>query len=143
MKKLDLDKKGQASVELLFISLIFLVIMASVLSLVGSEFNQLNTADMGKARALGEKVAGAINAVYVNGNGYSANLTIPAGITTTASVISVNNSTDSVNVIYNNKTVSVKMIPQQVNNFNITTSTTTDKIITIKNVNGVIKFQGY
>lgn len=143
MKKLDLDKKGQASVELLFISLIALVIMASMLSLVGSELNQLNTADMGKARVLGEKVAGAINAVYVNGNGYSANLTIPAGITTTASIIQVNNSTDSVNVIYNNKTVSVKMIPQQVNNFNITTSTTTDRIITIKNENGVIKFQGY
>ena len=141
MKKLD--KKGQASVELLFISLIFLIIMASILSMVGSEFNQTNTADMGKARALGEKVAGAINAVYVNGNGYSANLTIPAGITPTASIISVDNSTDSVNVIYNSKTIAVKMIPQQVNNFNITTSTTTDRIITIKNVNGVIKFQGY
>lgn len=141
MKKLD--KKGQASVELLFISLIFLIIMASILSMVGSEFNQTNTADMGKARALGEKVAGAINAVYVNGNGYSANLTIPAGITPTASIISVDNSTDSVNVIYNGKTIAVKMIPQQVNNFNITTSTTTDRIITIKNVNGVIKFQGY
>jgi hypothetical protein len=138
-----LDKKGQASVELLFISLIFLIIMASILSMVGSELNQTSTADMGKARALGEKVAGAINAVYVNGNGYSANLTIPAGITIPASIISVNNSTDSVNVIYNNQTVGVKMIPQQVNNFNITTSTTTDRIITIKNVNGVINFQGY
>lgn len=143
MKKLDLDKKGQASVELLFISLIFLIIMASILSLVGSEFTQLNTADMGKARVLGEKVAGAINAVYVNGNGYAANLTIPAGITPTASIIRVNNSTDSVNVIYNGKTIVVKMIPQQVDNFNITTSTTTDRIITIKNENGVIKFQGY
>jgi len=140
---LDLDKKGQASVELLFISLIFLIIMASILSMVGSEFNQTNTADMGKARALGEKVAGAINAVYVNGNGYSANLTISAGITPTSSVISVNNATDSVNVIYNGKTIVVKMIPQQVDNFNITTSTTTDRVITIKNVNGVIKFQGY
>lgn len=138
-----MDKKGQASVELLFISLIFLIIMASILSMVGSELNQTNTADMGKARALGEKVAGAINAVYVNGNGYSANLTIPAGITPTASIISVNNSTDSVNVIYNGKTIGVKMIPQQVDNFNITSSTTTDRIITIKNVNGVIKFQGY
>nr|WP_319372661.1 hypothetical protein [uncultured Methanobacterium sp.] len=143
MKKLDLDKKGQASVELLFISLIFLIIMASILSMVGSELNQTNTADMGKARALGEKVAGGINAVYVNGNGYSANLTIPASITPTASIISVNNSTDSVNVIYNGKTIGVKMIPQQVDNFNITSSTTTDRIITIKNVNGVIKFQGY
>ncbi len=140
---MDLDKKGQASVELLFISLIFLIIMASILSMVGSELNQTNTADMGKARALGEKVAGGINAVYVNGNGYSANLTIPASITPTASIISVNNSTDSVNVIYNGKTIGVKMIPQQVDNFNITSSTTTDRIITIKNVNGVIKFQGY
>lgn len=141
MKKLD--KKGQASVELLFISLIFLIIMASILSMVGSEFNQTNTADMGKARALGEKVAGAINAVYVNGNGYSANLTIPAGITPSASIVRVDNSTDSVNVIYNGKNIVVKMIPQKVDNFNITTSTTTDRIITIKNVNGVIKFQGY
>ncbi|MDY9922365.1 hypothetical protein [Methanobacterium sp.] len=143
MKKLGLDKKGQVSAELLFVSLIALIIMASMLSLIGGELNQLETADMGKARTLGEKLAGAINAVYVGGSGYSANLTIPAGITVPTSLIRANNTTDSVDVVYNNKTVSVKVIPKEITNFNIATSTTTDRIITIKNENGIIKFQGY
>ncbi|MDD4810864.1 MAG: hypothetical protein PHY53_06760 [Methanobacterium formicicum] len=143
MNKLDLDKKGQLSAELLFVSLIALVIMGTMLSLVGGELNQLNTADMGKARTLGEKMAGAINAVYVNGNGYSANLTLPVNITDPVTTIRTNDTTDSVDVIYNGKTVSVKVIPKNINNFDISTSKTTDRVITIKNENGVIKFQGY
>jgi hypothetical protein len=140
VKNLGLDKKGQASAELLFITLIALVIIAGMLAIVSGELNQIQTGDMGKARVLGEKIAGGINAVYVGGSGYTANLTIPAGITIPASTIQINDTTDSVDVIYNGNKVSIKVIPKNITNFAINSSTSTDKIITIKNQNGTIKF---
>lgn len=140
VKKLGLDNKGQASAELLFITLIFLVIMGGTLTLINSEMNQTQTGELGKARALGEKMAGAINAVNVAGNGYSANFTIPVNITVPASTLIINSTTQTVDVIYNGRKVSIKVIPKNLTTFNTTTSTTTDKIITIKNQNGNIKF---
>lgn len=140
MKKVGLDKKGQASAELLFISLIVLVVIAGMLSLVGGELNQIQTGDMGKARALGEKIAGAVNAVYVGGNGYRANVTIPGGITNPMTNITISNSTDSVEVRYMGNLVRIKVIPTSVGSFTINSSTTTDKIITIRNQNGNIYF---
>ncbi|MGI6464840.1 hypothetical protein [Methanobacterium sp.] len=139
MKKLDLDKKGQATAELLFIIFIFLIIIGGTLTLINSEMNQTQTGELGKARALGEKMAGAINAVYVQGSGYSVNFTIPGNLTNPASVIVVNNTTKSIDIIYNGNKVNVKVIPNNLTTFT-TTSNTTDKIINIKNQNGKIYF---
>lgn len=140
VKKVGLDKKGQASVELLFITLIFLIIMAGILTLISSEMNQTQTGELGKARVLGEKMAGAINAVNVAGSGYSANFTIPVNVTDPPSTIIINNATKSVDLIYNGNKISIKVIPNNLTTFNTTTSTTTDIIITIKNQNGNINF---
>ncbi len=135
-----LDKKGQASAELLFISLIILVVIAAMLSLVGGELNQIQTGDMGKARGLGEKIAATVNAVYVGGSGYRANVTIPGGITNPMTNITINNSTDSVDVRYMGKLVRIEVIPTSLGTFTINSSTTTDKIITVRNQNGNILF---
>lgn len=140
MKILVFDKKGQASAQLLFITFIVLVILVGMLNLINSEINQTGTAEIGKARVVGEKMAGAINAVYTAGSGYSANFTITAGVTTPASTIIVNNTTSTVDVIYKGDKVSIKVIPKNLAAFTTNTSTT-DKIITIKNENGKITFQ--
>jgi uncharacterized protein (UPF0333 family) len=140
VKKLVLDKKGQGSAELLFITLIFLIIMGGILTLISSEMDQTQTGELGKARVLGEKMAGAINAVNVAGSGYSINFTIPANVTNPASTIIINNTSQTVDVIYNGNKVSIKVIPKNLASFNANTSTTTDKIITIKNQNGSINF---
>ncbi|AUB56518.1 MAG: hypothetical protein KO318_00840 [Methanobacterium sp.] len=140
VKKLGLDKKGQASAELLFITFIFLIVIGGILTLINSEMNQTQTGELGKARALGEKMAGAINAVNVAGSGYSVNFTIPANVTNPASVIIINSTTQSVDMIYNDNKVSIKVIPKNLATFTTTTSTTTDKIINIKNQDGNIVF---
>ena len=140
VKKLGLDKKGQASAELLFITFIFLIVIGGMLTLTSSEMNQTQTGELGKARVLGEKMAGAINAVNVAGSGYSVNYTIPVNVTNPASTLIINNTTQSVDVIYNGNKVSIKVIPKNLASFSTTTSTTTDKIITIKNQNGIIQF---
>ena len=141
MKILVLDKKGQASAQLLFVTFIVLVIFVGMLNLINDEISQTGTAELGKARVSGEKMAGAINAVYTAGSGYSANFTITAGVTTPASTIIVNSTTNTVDVIYKGDKISIKVIPKNLTNFSTNTSTTTDKIITIKNENGKITFQ--
>jgi len=85
-------------------------------------------------------MAGAINAVNVAGSGYSVNFTIPANVTNPASVIIINSTTQSVDMIYNDNKVSIKVIPKNLATFTTTTSTTTDKIINIKNQDGNIVF---
>jgi len=137
---LNLDDKGLASAELIFITFIILIVLAGMTSVISGELSKTKTADLAKGRALGEQIAGAINTVYINGNGYSANITIPANITSPASTITINDTTDSVNVIYNGQTVSVKVIPKNVTTFSTTSSTTAAKILTINNVNGTITF---
>lgn len=134
-----LDKKGQASVELIFITFIVLVVMAGMLSFVSNEMNQVQTADIGKARTVGEKFAGAINAVYVAGSGYSANFTIPGGLTVPPSTFTVNDATDSVVVSYNGNTMSIKLVATNLTTFS-TSSTANDKTITIKNQKGKLNF---
>ncbi len=141
MNELDLDKQGQVSAELLFISLIVLVVMVGMLNLMSGEINQTSTGELGKARVLGEKMSGAINAVYTGGSGYSANFTITAGITAPESTIQVNDTSDTVDVIYNGNKVSIHVIPKNLTNFETSTSSDTDKIITIKNDKGKITFQ--
>ncbi|HOI40616.1 MAG TPA: class III signal peptide-containing protein [Methanobacterium sp.] len=139
MNKLYLDKKGQISAEFLFITFIVLIVMAGMLSLVSDGIGKTETSDVAKARVVGEKFAGAINAVYVAGSGYSANFTIPGGLTDPASTFSVNDGTDTVDVTFKGKTIKINVIPKYLTGFSITSSST-DKVVTIKNQNGTIKF---
>jgi len=132
---LHLDNRGIATADLLFATLIFLVIALSLVNLISSEMDKTQTAELGKARMLGERIAGAINTVYINGRGYSINITLPNDFDFTAYV---NNTTGYVTVIYNSKLINVKLIPNN-NLTNVTMSR--GERYQIKNNNGTIVFQ--
>jgi len=136
---LYLEKKGQISAEFLFITFIVLIVMAGMLSLVTDGMDKTSTADMAKARVVGEKFASAINAVYVAGSGYSANFTISGDLTDPASTFTINDATNTVDVAFNGKTVKIRVVPTSLTSFTVT-SASADKVITISNQNGTIKF---
>lgn len=130
---MSLDNKGLASAELLFASLIFLIIAGSFLNLANSEMDITKTGELGKARLIGEKVAGAINTVYINGNGYSANITLPKDPNYKIYI----NSTGFINVEYSKQNVTIKILP--VNKTQNIAMTPNQRYI-IKNNNGTINF---
>jgi len=136
------DKKGQISAEFLLISFVVLFIMAGMLALVSDGMSQTESADISKARVVGEKYASAINAVHVAGNGYAANFTIPGDLTVSPTTFTVNDATDSVDVKVKGKTIKIPVIPTDLTTFPVTSSST-DKVVTITNKNGKISFKSY
>ena len=45
-----------------------------MVSLIGGTQDQTQSANVGAARIMGEKIAATVNTVYINGNGYSIDL---------------------------------------------------------------------
>jgi uncharacterized protein (UPF0333 family) len=130
---LHLDKKGQASAELLLVTVVFLIIAGSLINLASSEMDKADTGDLGHARVIGEKAAETINTVYINGNGYSANLSLPnLGSSYTVNVYSNGN----MSVIYKSNNITIKLIPTNVQSFNMNNGT----VHQVKNNNGAIIF---
>lgn len=80
MIKMKLDNKGVASVDFLFATLIAVIIIGSLVSIISTETEIIETAELGRARMVGERIATTINTVYINGPGYTANVTIPEDI---------------------------------------------------------------
>lgn len=72
-----MDNKGFATAEFLFVTLIILVIMTSMVALIGSTMDKTQTGSLGEARMMGEKIAEAVNTVYINGNGYTVYIDTP------------------------------------------------------------------
>ena len=131
MIKIITDNRGQASAELILATVVFLVISLSFVNLIGGEMDKTQTGELGQVRVLGEKIAETINTVYINGNGYSANLTMPnETFDYTASV----SSTGNVTVVYNSNSINIKLIPQNVNSITLNEGMN----YTIKNNNGTI-----
>ena len=87
---MDLDNRGFASAEFIFVTLIALIIMGGMVTLISSEMDKTQIGSLGQARILGEKIATTINTAYANGKGYSIDLSIPS---TPVVTISVNNVT--------------------------------------------------
>ncbi|AXV36789.1 MAG: hypothetical protein CIT01_00545 [Methanobacterium sp. BRmetb2] len=128
-----MDSKGQVSVDLLFATLIAIIIMGSFVALITGGTEKTETAEFGRARMIGEKIAESINTVYVNGRGYSINLTMPAvsDLNMTAQVM--NNG--YVNVYYQGRTTSIRLVPRQ----NISPITlSSGHMYRIRNNNGTI-----
>jgi hypothetical protein len=110
---MDLDNRGFASAEFIFVTLIALIIMGGMVTLISSEMDKTQIGSLGQARILGEKIATTINTAYANGKGYSIDLSIPS----TPYTISVDNSTpknSNVTVSNAGKSVAIKLIPQNV-----------------------------
>jgi len=127
-----LDERGIASAELIFATLIFLIIITSFLSLTSTEMTKNQTAELGEVRIAGERIAAAINTVFINGKGYAANVTLPSDLTFTA-IVSTNGS---LTMNYKGNSTVIKLIPK-----NLTSVTMNPgQKYQIKNVNGTINF---
>ncbi|OEC84877.1 MULTISPECIES: hypothetical protein [Methanobacterium] len=129
-----LDKNGQASAELIFVTVIFLVIAAGMIQLTGSEMNKADTGSIAQVRMIGESVAETINTVYINGNGYSINLTMPNKTFDYTAYVS---GAGNISMEYNNQNITIKLIP--VNSTEPVTISPGQSYI-VKNVNGTITF---
>ncbi|MDP3035879.1 MAG: hypothetical protein Q8M97_12350 [Methanobacteriaceae archaeon] len=129
---MSMDQKGIATADLLFATLIAIVIFASLISSVSNEMNKTQTGDLGQARMIGERLASSINTVFINGNGYTMNTTLPNNINYN---LNVNNS--GLFVIFNGKQVKINLIPKA--NISSVNMTQGQKYI-IKNNNGTITF---
>ncbi len=129
-----LDEKGIASAELLLITVVFLIIAGSLINLASSEMDKSDTGNLGQARITGETIAETINTVYIKGNGYSANLTLP-NLKSSYTVDVYSNG--RISVFYNTKNISIKLIPQNnIQSFTMNNGTSYQ----VTNNNGAITF---
>ncbi len=76
---MELDNRGLASAELLFVMLIALIIIGGMVSLINTQMDNTQTGDLGVARIQGEKIATAVDTAYKNGKGYSIDISFPSG----------------------------------------------------------------
>jgi len=106
MIKIFSDENGIASAELLFVSLIFLILAGSLVSLIDSNMGRIQTGELAEVRMTGERIAGTINTVYTNGPGYSINLDLRGNVNYTAEV----NSTGYVTMQYKGQSIPIKLI---------------------------------
>ncbi len=126
-----LDEEGQASAELIFVTLIVIVIMAGLVNFITNETHQNQTGNLGQARMTGENIAEVVNTVYTNGPGYTINLSIPATVTAT-----VTGSTHSVTVICNGQSIIVNLIPTNIKDVTLNNGSKYN----VTNNNGTIEF---
>jgi len=88
-----MDRRGIISTDLIFASIIILVIISSIISVASERIDAASTTDeLGNARMIVEYVAGAINKVYNGGNGHAVTLSLPANISGESYDIRVNSS---------------------------------------------------
>jgi len=88
-----MDRRGIITADLIFASLIILIIASSIISLASERIDAASTtARLGNSRMIAENVAGAINKVYSGGNGHEVTLSLPANISGKDYEIRVNSS---------------------------------------------------
>ncbi|MGZ7096722.1 MAG: hypothetical protein ACXVHU_09655 [Methanobacterium sp.] len=88
-----IDNRGIITVELIFASIIILIIIAGIISVISERMDAVTSTDeLGKARMTSENVAEAINKVYSGGNGQSITFNLPANISDESYYIRVNSS---------------------------------------------------
>jgi hypothetical protein len=88
-----MDSRGIITVELIFASIILLVIIGGILSVASERMDSVSsTEELGKARMATESVAEAINKVYSGGNGHAVTLNLPATINKKEYNLKVNSS---------------------------------------------------
>ena len=132
-----LDNNGQISAEFILVALIFIVIAGSLIQLASSEMTQTSTGNLGQARMTGEAIAETINTVYINGPGYSANLTLPNFPNSTASYNVYIYNNGNMNLVYNSNNITFKLIPTSIQNITMSNNGST---YIVTNNNGTITF---
>lgn len=128
-----MDQKGIATADLLFATLIAIVIMASMVATISNETSKSQSGDLGNVRIISEKVAESVNIVYTNGPGYALNLTLTNVSTTSNYTITVDN--DGVLANFTGKTIKINIIPKT----NVSTVTLNQgQKYMVQNINGSI-----
>jgi hypothetical protein len=88
-----MDSRGIITIDLIFASLILLVIVGGILSVVSERMDAVSSTDeLGNARMIGENTAEAINKAYNGGDGHAITLSLPANISDKNYDIKVNSS---------------------------------------------------
>jgi len=88
-----MDSRGILAVDLLFASVIILVIIIGILQVISERVDSAsNTDEYGNSRIIAESVAETINKVYSGGNGHTITLKLPATISDKNYDIKVNSA---------------------------------------------------
>lgn len=76
-----MDTRGQLSADLIFATLLIIIIMGSLVTIIADRMETVETTEeLGNARMVAENVAEAVNKVYAGGNGHSVTITLPEDI---------------------------------------------------------------
>ncbi|MGF7117492.1 hypothetical protein [Methanobacterium oryzae] len=132
-----MDQKGQASVDLIFATLILIILASSVVNGVSNNIDVAQNAEIAKAKVLSDSMARSINSVYSSGEGQCLVVDLPGDFNYTLTV-SNSNSSSLVSVFYKDKTIISYIIP---NGSNIQqTNMYPNETYNITNNNGIITF---
>ncbi|MGZ7096031.1 MAG: hypothetical protein ACXVHU_06125 [Methanobacterium sp.] len=91
-----------------------MIIAGSLINLTGSAVDKTQTGTLGEIRMIGERIAETVNTVYLNGNGYSINMTLPNTTNNKSNYMAIVNSTNntaSVKMQYGSSYINIKLIP--------------------------------
>lgn len=73
-----MDCQGTLSVDILFATFIFLIIIVSTVTLISDRFTIVdNSKELAEARSLAENIAGAVDQVYAGGSGHKIRIHMP------------------------------------------------------------------
>lgn len=73
-----MDHHGSLSIDLLFTTIIFLIILGYAATLISDRFNTVDSSkELIEARSLAENVASAINRAYAGGDGHRIKIRMP------------------------------------------------------------------
>ena len=64
-----MDQKGILSADLIFATLLLLMVIASALSVISTGMDSAENTEFSKAKVLADSVASTINTAYTNGDG--------------------------------------------------------------------------
>ena len=88
-----MDSRGIMTIDLIFASLLILIIIGGILSVVSERMDAVSSTDkLGNARMITENVAESINKVYSGGNGHTVTISLPANISNRNYYLMVNSS---------------------------------------------------
>lgn len=104
-----MDQKGFLSADLIFATLLLIVITAGVVSVVSTGIDTAQNTTFSKAKVLSDTLASTVNAIYTNGDGNYIIFNFTSDSTFNYKVYVNNNG---VNVEYNNKNASSSIIPK-------------------------------
>ena len=111
-----MESNGTFSIDLLFATFIFLIIIGSTIALISDRFSIVDDSkELVEARSLAENIAGTIDQVYAGGDGHKIRIHMPNSINKDSKyAVDVNSSGVLVNL--NGKMGLAYMVPKKISN---------------------------